>query len=163
MHGGQGTFDEVPLGTLFPQLSSAGIESLQRSARGVAAARSEAAEAWDWFPQHAAFTGPECRAHMILLLCDIRPSAPGDWLEFQLQVGWTDQGRHEVAASVNVSCWCENDHGTHDVDVLTFAVGDEISLPRAFAACAERMTGWLADPRDADFWRARGDLPARWS
>ncbi|MFJ1753593.1 hypothetical protein [Kitasatospora sp. NPDC088134] len=89
--------------------------------------------------------------------------APDDWLEFQLQVGWTDQGRHEVTASVNASCWCENDHGTHDVDVLTFAVGDEVSLPRAFAACAEHMTGWPAAPRDADFWRARGDLPARWS
>ncbi|MEV7189715.1 hypothetical protein [Kitasatospora sp. NPDC093102] len=82
-------------------------------------------------------------------------------MEFQLQVGWTDRGQHEVTASVNVGCWCETDHGTHDVDVLKFAVGDEMSLPQAFETCAERMMRWLADPHDADFWRAREDLPAR--
>ncbi|KOV13288.1 hypothetical protein ADK90_38335 [Streptomyces sp. XY413] len=162
MYIGQGTFNDVPLSTLFPQLSATGIESLQRSAHSVAAAQSEvAAKGWDWFPEHAVYTGPQCRTHVILLLCDIRPSGPGDWLEFQLQVGWTDQGQHEVTASVNVGCWCESDHSTHDVDILKFAVGDKISLPHAFEACAERMTGWLADPRDADFWRAREDLPAR--
>ncbi|MFF4344806.1 hypothetical protein ACFY00_33400 [Kitasatospora sp. NPDC001540] len=98
---------------------------------------------------------------MILLLDIVQEQEGSDWLEFQLQVGWTAQGRHELTAAVNVGCWCETDHGTHDVDVLGLVIGDGISLPRAFEAGAERMTGWLADPRDADFWRARADLPAR--
>ncbi|MEV6209159.1 hypothetical protein [Kitasatospora sp. NPDC051914] len=158
----RGTIEAVPLSTLFPQLSATGVESMQRAACRVRAAQSEAgAKGWDWWPKHAVFTGPQSRAHVILLLCVVQPAAGSDWLEFQLQVGWTDQGQHEVTASVNVGCWCEIDHGTHDVDVLKFAVGDGISLPRAFEACAERMTTWLADPRDADFWRAREDLPAR--
>lgn len=158
----RGTFDEVPLSTLFPRLSAADVGSLRRAARSVGAARSEAAAAtWEWKPDHAVFAGPQSRACVILLLCVVQPVSGSDSPEFQLQVGWTDQGQHEVSASVNVGCWCETDHGTHDADVLALAVGDEISLPQAFEACAERMTAWLADPRDADFWRAREGLPAR--
>lgn len=157
-----GTFDDVPLSALFPRLSVADIGSLRLAARNVDLARSGTAAAkWDWKAAHAVFTGPECRILVILLLCVYQPTSGSDWLEFQLQVGWTDQGQHEVTASVNVGCWCEADHGTHDVDVLQTTVDDEISLPQAFEGCAERMAGWLADPRDADHWRAREGLPAR--
>jgi hypothetical protein len=60
---------------------------------------------------------------------------------------------------VNVACWCETDHATHDVDALSLVVGEETSLPQAFAVSAERLAGWLADPRDADCWRDRAALP----
>ncbi|SEM41776.1 hypothetical protein [Streptacidiphilus jiangxiensis] len=156
------TFDDVPLSTLFPELSAADCGSLRRAALSVGLARPGAvAPKWEWKAEHAVFTGPQSRTHVILLLCVVQPARGSDWLEFQLQVGWTAQGQHDVTASVNVGCWCETDHGTHDVEVLNSVVGDEISLPEAFEACADRMAGWLADPRDADFWRAREDLPTR--
>ncbi|MDH6113092.1 hypothetical protein P3T36_005571 [Kitasatospora sp. MAP12-15] len=158
----RGTFDHVPVSTLFPQLSAAAVESLERAARIVDAAQPQgAATVWEWKLEHAVFTGPQSRTWVILLLDVVQPTSGSDWLEFQFQVGWTDQGQHEVTASVNVGCWCESDHGTHDVDVLTFAVGDDVSLSRAFEAGAERVAGWLAEPQNADFWRAREDLPAR--
>ncbi|GLW75042.1 hypothetical protein Kpho02_73390 [Kitasatospora phosalacinea] len=162
MHTGRGSFDDVPLSALFPQLSAADVGSLRRAVQRVGAAQPVlVAGGWDWFPEHAVVTGPRSRTSVILLLCVVQPSGVGDWWEFQLQVGWAEQGRHEVSASVNVGCCCETDHGTHDVDVLRFVVGDEVSLPRAFEACAERTGRWLADPRDADHWRARGGLPTR--
>ncbi|MEV7119617.1 hypothetical protein [Kitasatospora griseola] len=152
----KGAFGDVPLSTLFPELTTAGAESMRRAARGVGAARPEVAETtWEWRTEHAVFAGPQSRVRVILLLCVVHPTSDSDWLEFQLQVGWTAEGRHEVAAVVNVECWCETDHGTHDVEVLKFAVGDGMSLPAAFEACAARMADWLADPRDADFWRSR--------
>ncbi|MFI0721888.1 hypothetical protein [Streptomyces sp. NPDC021224] len=157
-----GTADDIPLGELFPKLSAADLESLRHTARSVGGHRSEVtAKGWDWWPAHGMFAGPQSQTWVILVLCVVQPSGEGDWLEFQLQVGWTDLGQHEVTASVNVGCWCEADHGTHDVDLLKVVVGDEISLRQAFEACAERMAGWLTDSRDADFWRAREDLPAR--
>ncbi|MER5636252.1 hypothetical protein ABT095_04775 [Kitasatospora sp. NPDC002227] len=159
---GPGAIEDVPLGALFPRLSAADVESLQRAVGSLGAARpGNVVKGWDWFPGHEVFAGPESRTWVILILCVVQPSGDSDWLEFQLQVGWTDQGQYEVATSVNVGCWCEADHGTHDADVLRFVVGDEISLPHAFEACADRMANWLADPRDADLWRARADLPTR--
>ncbi|MEE1822433.1 hypothetical protein PUR61_09545 [Streptomyces sp. BE20] len=158
----RGAFDDVPLRTLFPLLSAAAVESLQHTAHAVDAAQPEpAATKWEWNLEHAAFAGPQSGTHVILLLDVVQHSSGMDWLEFQLQVGWTEEGQHEVTAAVNVSCWCETDHGTHDVDVLSIVVGDGTSLPEAFTAGAERMATWLADPRDADFWRAQENLPAR--
>ncbi|GJF32700.1 hypothetical protein KNE206_54000 [Kitasatospora sp. NE20-6] len=162
MYMGMGTADDIPLSVLFPQSSAAGLESLRRAARGVGGTQAGAfAKGWDWWPAYSVFAGPQSETWVILILCAVQPSGDGDWLEFQLQVGWTELGQHEVSASVNVACMCEADHGTHDVGVLTFVVGDEISLPQAFEACAERMTVQLTDSRDADFWRAREDLPTR--
>ncbi|MFJ1793237.1 hypothetical protein [Kitasatospora griseola] len=156
MSTSRGAFGDVPLNTLFPELATTGAESMRRAARRVDAARPGAAETtWDWKTAHAVFAGPQSRVHVILLLCVVDPTSGSDWLEFQLQVGWTEGGRHEVAAAVNVECRCETDHGTHDVEVLKFAVDDEMSLPAAFEACAARMADWLADPHDADFWRSR--------
>jgi hypothetical protein len=75
---------------------------------------------------------------------------------------WTDLGRLAVDTAVNVACWCETDHATHDVEALRLVVGEETSLPKAFRAGAEHLTGWLADPHDADHWRAKAGLPPRW-
>ncbi|MFK4069902.1 hypothetical protein [Streptomyces sp. NPDC029674] len=85
----------------------------------------------------------------------------GDQMEFLLQVVWTDLGQLAVDAAVNVACWCETDHASHDVDALRIVVGEEASLPDAFRAGAERLTGWLADPHNADHWRAKAGLPPR--
>ncbi|MFC0057266.1 hypothetical protein [Streptomyces actinomycinicus] len=158
----RGAFDDVPLTTLFPELSPAGVEALKDAARAVDAARVNGDKAeWEWAPDHAVFPGPQPGTPIILGLDVIDHADGGDQLEFLLQVVWTDLGQLAVDAAVNVACWCTTDHATHDVDARSLVVGDATSLLQAFQTGAERLIGWLADPRDADYWRARAGLPAR--
>ncbi|MFG2342405.1 hypothetical protein [Streptomyces yangpuensis] len=162
----RGSFDDVPLTTLIPGLSPADVESLRDAARAVDSARAERTQAesrgeWEWALHHAVFPGPEPWTPVVLGLDVMEHADGGDQLEFLLQVVWTDLGRLAVDAAVNVACWCDTDHATHDVDAVRLVAGDAASLPRAFRAGAERLIGWLADPRDADRWRAEAGLPAR--
>ncbi|MGW7027086.1 hypothetical protein ACWGFX_07825 [Streptomyces xanthophaeus] len=158
----QGPFDDVPLTTLIPGLSPAGMESLKAAARAVDAARfNEAGVEWEWALDHAVFPGPQPGTPIILGLDVTEHAGEGDQLEFLLQVVWTDLGQLAVDAAVNVACWCDTDHATHDVDALSLAVANSASLPQAFRAGAECLIGWLANPRDADYWRAKAGLPAR--
>ncbi|WP_328946858.1 hypothetical protein OG259_40685 [Streptomyces sp. NBC_00250] len=160
----RGAFDDVPLTTLFPALSPAGANALNEVARRVDAARAGRSTAdWEWFPEHAAFPATQPTTPIILGLEVIEHSEGGERLEFLLQLVWTDLGRLAVDAAVNVACWCDADHATHDVDALRLVADEETSLPEVFRAGAERLTGWLADPHDADHWRAQAGLPARWS
>ena len=90
----------------------------------------------------------------MILLAEITEQAErGDQLEFLLNVAWTDQAEPSVSAAVNVACWCDTDHATHDVDALHLIINGETSLSQAFRAGVDRLVGWLADPRDADYWR----------
>ncbi|MEW2130356.1 hypothetical protein [Streptomyces sp. NPDC005435] len=158
----RGAFAGVPLAGLFPGLSAAGAEALKDAARAVDAVRSDGIGAeWEWAPEHAVFPGPQPGTPIILGLDVVEHAGGGDQLEFLLQVVWTDLGRLAVDAAVNVACWCDADHASHDVDGFSRAVADPALLPRAFREGAERLTGWLADPRDADYWRAKAGLPAR--
>jgi hypothetical protein len=158
----RGSLDAVPLSTLFPRLSAADVESLRCSALVVDAARVREAEpTWLWEPSHSVFPGAGPGA-AVLLLAEITEQAErGDQLEFLLGVAWTDQAELSVSAAVNVACWCDTDHATHDVDALRLIINGETSLGQAFRAGADRLVGWLADPRDADYWRLRAGLSAR--
>ncbi|MGW3654271.1 hypothetical protein ACWD6R_00460 [Streptomyces sp. NPDC005151] len=148
--------------TLFPRLSAADVDSLKQAVRAVDAARVDGDRAeWKWALDHVVFPGPQPWTPIILGLDVIEHAGGGDQLEFLLQVVWTDRGQLAVDAAVNVACWCETDHATHDVDALRLVVGEKTSLPQAVEAGAERLTRWLADPRDADYWRGRAALPPR--
>ncbi|MFB7026558.1 MULTISPECIES: hypothetical protein [unclassified Streptomyces] len=158
----RGAFDDVPLTTLFPFLSPADVKSLRHAARAVDAARVDGEGAqWEWALQHTLFPGAQPWTPIVLGLDVVEHAAEGDQLEFQLEVAWADLGQLAVDVAVNVACWCETDHATHDIDALRLAVGEVSSLPEAFRAGAERLAGWLADPHDADHWRAQAGLPAR--
>lgn len=158
----RGGFGDIPTTKLFPFLTPADVGSLHQAARAVDEARRDGdTVGWEWFPEHAAFSGRQLGTPIILGLDVAEPAEEGNQLEFLLQVVWTDQGRLAVDAAVNVACWCRTDHATHDVDALTVVVSDETSLPEAFWATAKRLTGWLADPHDADYWRAKAGLPPR--
>ncbi|RST19632.1 hypothetical protein E2C00_00300 [Streptomyces sp. WAC05374] len=160
----RGAFDDVPLPTLFPFLSPADVESLRHAARAVDAARVDGDGAeWEWALQHAVFPGTQPWTPIIFGLDVVEHAAGADQLEFQLEVVWTDRGRLAVDAAVNVACWCDTDHATHDVDALRLVVGEENSLAGVFQTGAERVIGWLTESRDADYWRARAGLPARQS
>ncbi|WP_331739762.1 hypothetical protein OG613_44465 (plasmid) [Streptomyces sp. NBC_00015] len=158
----RGAFDAVPLTVLFPLLTPADVGSLNQAAGTVDAARAGRTTAdWEWVLEQAAFPGTQLGRPIVLGLDVIEHAEGGDQLEFLLQVVWTDPGQLAVDAAVNVACWCESDHATHDVDALRLVVGEETSLSDAFRAGAERLTGWLADPHDADHWRAKAGLPPR--
>lgn len=158
----RGAFDDVPLTTLFPRLSPADVESLEQTASAVDEARADGdAAQWEWALDHVVFPGPQPWTPIVLGLDVIEHADGGDQLEFLLQVVWTDFGQLAVDAAVNVACWCDTDHASHDVDALRLVVGEKTSLPRVFEAAAERLIGWLTEPRDADFWRARAALPPR--
>ncbi|MFB6824297.1 hypothetical protein ACFCXA_22210 [Streptomyces virginiae] len=158
----RGAFDGVPLTTLFPGLSPVGAESLKHGAHTVDAARfDEAGAEWEWALEHAVFPGPQPRTPIILGLDVIKHADGSDQPAFLLQVVWTDLGRLAVDAAVNVACRCDTDHAGHDVDAFRLAVADPALLPQAFRERAERLIGWLADPRHADYWRAKAGLPAR--
>ncbi|WP_051833600.1 hypothetical protein [Streptomyces katrae] len=158
----RGAFDDVPLITLFPHLSPADVACLEQAARAVDAARADGEKAeWEWAQDHVVFPSPQPWTPIVLGLDVIKHADGGDQLEFLLQVVWTDLGRLAVDAAVNVACWCDTDHASHDVDALRLVVGEETSLPRAFQVGAERLIAWLTNPRDADFWRARATLPPR--
>lgn len=158
----RGGFGDVPTTTLFPFLNPADVDSLHRAARAVDEARRDGDTGdWEWFPEHAAFPGRQVGTPIVLGLDVIGHAEEGDQLEFLLQVVWTALGRLAVDVAVNVACWCGTDHATHDVDALTVVVSDETSLPEAFWAAATHLTGRLAEPHDADYWRAKVGLPPR--
>ncbi|MFF8387380.1 hypothetical protein ACF053_27585 [Streptomyces kanasensis] len=158
----RGAFDDVPLTALFTLLTPADVDCLIQEARTVDTARAGRTTAeWEWALQHAAFPGSQLGTPIVLGLNVIEHAEGGDQPEFLLQVVWTHLGQLAVDAAVNVACWCETDHATHAVDALRIVVGEETSLPDAFRAGAERLTGWLADPHDADHWRAKAGLPPR--
>ncbi|MET9736465.1 hypothetical protein ABZZ79_39405 [Streptomyces sp. NPDC006458] len=138
------------------------MDSLNQAASTVDAARAGRTTAdWEWALEHAAFPGTQLGTPIVLGLDVIEHAEGGDQLEFLLQVVWTDPDQIAVDAAVNVACWCETDHATHDVGALRIMVGEETSLCDAFRAGAERLTGWLADPHDAAHWRAKAGLPPR--
>ncbi|MFD7560462.1 hypothetical protein ACFV9E_38965 [Streptomyces sp. NPDC059835] len=160
----RGTFDDVPLAMLLPQLTPADMEAMRVVADAVDSARvKEDAPQWEWAPGHAAWPGPQPGVAVVLMADAIVHADGGDQLEFWLQVFWTDEGQIAVNAAVNVACWCETDHATHDIDELTLVVDEGTSLAQAFAAGSERLVGWLLDPQDADYWRNRAALPPRWT
>lgn len=158
----RGTFDDVPLAALFPQLASADLEAMRVVADAVDAARArEDVPQWEWALGHALCPGPQPGVAVVLMANAIVNADGADQLEFWVQVFWTDQGQLAVNAAVNVACWCETDHATHDIDELTCIVDEETSLAQAFEAGSERLVGWLADPYNADYWRNRAALPPR--
>ncbi|MET9348401.1 hypothetical protein [Streptomyces termitum] len=149
-------FGDVPLTRIFPRLSPADATRMRQAADSVDAAD------WDWFPEHAVFPGPRSGTAVVLGRDVIVHADGSDRMEFSLHVVWTDGGRLAVDAAVNVACWCDTEHATHDVDAFRRVVGEGTSLPDAFCSGAERLKRRLADPRDADYWRARAGLPQRW-
>ncbi|MFP3119957.1 hypothetical protein [Streptomyces sp. Iso 434] len=123
------SFENIPLTRLFPRLSPADMDCMNQAASTVDAARvGRDTVDWEWTPEHAAFPGAQLGTPIILGLDVIEHADGGDQLEFLLQVVWTDRGRLAVDAAVNVACWCDTDHATHDVDALRLLVGEERGL-----------------------------------
>jgi hypothetical protein len=103
---------------------------------------------WEWALEHAAFPGPQLGTPIILGLDVIEHASGGDQLEFLLQVVWTDRGRLALDAAVNVACWCDTDHATHDIDALSSCCLSDLercasngSLDRVVAGCLAHTGG----------------------
>lgn len=79
--------------------------------------------------------------------------AGSDWLGLEFDVEWTKSGELNVCVAVGVACWCEVNHGTHDVDFFNLPMSGGTSLSDAFEAGVAKLIGWLAEPRDPEWWR----------
>lgn len=131
----RGSFDDAPLTALFPLSTTADADSLNQAVRTVdAACVGRDTADWEWFPEHAAFPGAWLGTPVVLGADVIQHADGVDQLEFLLQVVWTEAGQLAVDAAVNVACWCDTDHATHDVDAIRLEIGNDTSLPEAFRA-----------------------------
>lgn len=158
----RGTLPSVPLALLFPETPVADLELIRAAGAGLDRARSGFGTTWEWAPRHATFPDPPVAGIPgILLVATVVESAGSDWLEFDLDVQWTRQGRLQVVAAVNVACWCATNHNTHYVDKLVLTIDPGASLGRAFETASRLMITWLEDPHTADWWRAKARLPSR--
>lgn len=160
----RGAVADIPLTTLFPYLSAIEGESLKQAARAVDAVRADgAAGGWEWMTGLAVSPGPQPWTSLVFGADVVAQTGEGDGLEYLLYVVWTGSGKLAIDAAVNVACWCDTDHATHDAESLRMVIDDETSLHHAFEVGAERLVRWLADPRAAGYWRARASLPPRWT
>lgn len=163
MNTPSGTFDAVPLETLFPDASVADLGRLRRSAADIDGVQiSGKPQVWEWFPQHVTFPGRSVTGTPEILLAEVSLYDEGsDWLEVSLDVEWTKEGLLNVWSAISVACWCEVNHNAHYIDPVERTIVGATSLADAFETVAGRFVQGLAGPRDAEFWRAHASLPPR--
>lgn len=83
-----------------------------------------------------------------------------DWLELSLLVAFDTPSLLEVAAAVEVACWCRDDHNMHVIERREWVVGSGPALARSFASALQEITRWLATgQREPDPWRDGAGLP----
>lgn len=131
----RGAFDDVPVTARAPSfLTAADVESLRQVAGTVDTAGAARARPTGSGPWNTPSSRARGRARRWSSGLDVvQHAGGGDQLEFLLQVVWIAPGRLAIDAAVDVACWCENNHATHDVDTLRLVVGEETSLPELFS------------------------------
>ncbi|MFI7212770.1 hypothetical protein [Micromonospora maritima] len=83
-----------------------------------------------------------------------------DWLELALTTAFDTPSLLEVAAAVEVACWCTDDHHMHAVERREWVAGSGPALARSFTAATREITRWLATgPHDPQPWRDGAGLP----
>ncbi|MEU8820651.1 hypothetical protein [Actinoplanes sp. NPDC048796] len=119
---------------------------------------------WHWYPDHV--EPPEVLAEglrrdlvgITITLYNTRD----DWLELALYLAWRPGPRLTVEASVEVACWCAENHNMHPVRELSRDADDDFELADAFAAGVKMVTAVLTDgPFEPQPWRAAAGLPIR--
>jgi hypothetical protein len=84
-----------------------------------------------------------------------------DWLELAVDVWPDSETGPVVTATVEVACFCPNDHNVHEVVHLDRAVAGPVDLIYAMRWAVDHLTVWAADSRDPSEWRRRFNLPDR--
>ncbi|WP_200211071.1 hypothetical protein [Micromonospora coerulea] len=117
--------------------------------------------AWESYTHEASLPPPAAGVRLLVLSATVSVVDTGqDWLELSLQVAIDTPSLLEVAAAVEVACWCTNDHNMHAVERWEWLVGSGSALARSFDAAIQKITRWLATgPREPDAWRDQAGLP----
>ncbi|MGW9192342.1 hypothetical protein [Micromonospora chersina] len=117
--------------------------------------------AWESYTHERGPTPPAAGAQLLVLSATVSLVNTGeDWLELSLLVAFDTPSLLEVAAAVEVACWCVDDHNMHAVERREWVVGSGPALARSFAAAVHEISRWLATgPREPDPWRDGAGLP----
>ncbi|GIF72490.1 hypothetical protein [Asanoa siamensis] len=144
MDSGAGRFGELKLLGMPFEIDPASDARIRAAA---AELEADATPEWESEPGQLAAT---------ITLVDSRD----DGLALTLVVADDGPTRLEVAAAVEVDCWCVKNHGLHQVERHEWLVGTPDALADGFVAAVRQVTRWLASaPRDTAPWRERAGLP----
>ncbi|MCP2337939.1 hypothetical protein [Actinomadura rupiterrae] len=161
MGGERGPFAEVPLRLLFADAAERDFEEMRRAADALDVVAPAPAITWEWFPDHVPYPGaaPGVIHEILLATVVMKAEDLSDWHEFGISVEWTVGGGLAVVVTVNLACYCETDHGTHNVDEFRLGVGRDTPHGEAFEAACRQMAVLLQAPRSAHWWRVKAGLP----
>lgn len=152
------SIDHVPLSDVLPSDYVAAMDELQRLARTLDLHRAAADRiGWWWYPEHR--RPPSGDAYVLLFDTTITLFNSGhDWLELTLDVAWRPE--LTVNAAVEVACWCQQDHGMHQVRSERLPVANSHDLAESFAGGIAILTNVLdSGPFDPSAWRVGAGLP----
>ncbi|GAA0506066.1 hypothetical protein Ade02nite_90960 [Paractinoplanes deccanensis] len=115
--------------------------------------------AWRWYPEHVEPDGTRrVLVGTTITLYDTRD----DWLELSLQIAWQPDGRLGVESTVEVACWCADNHNMHPVRESARDADDDFELADEFAAGVKLLTTVLNEgPFEPQPWRVAAGLPVR--
>ena len=82
-----------------------------------------------------------------------------DVIGFNLHVSREEPPRLSVDISIDVYCWCEQDHNTHEVHSQSWLVGTAAAFTDAFESATVALSSWLAGSHEPSMYRAAAGLP----
>ncbi|MBL7259433.1 hypothetical protein [Paractinoplanes lichenicola] len=115
---------------------------------------------WHWYPEHAEPpASPPDRVCMLVFDGTISLFSTGvDWLELALHVAWEPE--LAVHASVEVACWCPQNHNMHAIAEATWLTGTPAALLSSFTAGVDMLIGFIdAGVSDVTLLRSEAGLP----
>jgi hypothetical protein len=163
MAGPEPSIANVPLREVLPPAHLAAEDQLRTLATVLDQDRSAVGRtAWHWYPAHA--ESPRlAEGRLYLLLVDATITlynAGDDWLELTLDIAWREPQQLTVNASVQVACWCPQDHNMHEVREAQWPVAESHELVERFAAGVAMLAGVLdSGPFEPGPWRISPNLP----
>lgn len=151
---------QIDLPALFPELTPPQADRL-RCAGGVLDQLGHPV-AWDWHPDHGLAESPTLRDGIDLIVVSATVNlfqTVSDGLDLELVVSREDEWRLTVTATIEVACWCLEDHGVHVVQTVSWLVGTSEVLVDSFETAVRTMLTWVDGSHDPTVWRVRAGLP----
>jgi len=156
----RGNLDAVPLEQLLPGIDTGCLTRIRAAAASLDAARPRGdAPTWYWHPEHATFPGFDARGSRAVLETGVATGDRSDWTELDLDFRWNWIGMREVTATLDVACFCDEDHNVHQVEELALLAASYGALSAQLERAVEQVHTWLAGPLEPAYWRDRAGLP----
>ncbi|MBF6128810.1 hypothetical protein [Nocardia brasiliensis] len=150
-------FDRIDLAAVLPDLTEDEASRIRR-----AAARIDVPEpapgrsGWTWFPNRVA---PDGIRWVIFGIEFVYRTSMHDAIGFNLHVSREEPPRLAVAISIDVDCWCDQDHNMHEVHSQSWLVGTAAAFTDAFESATVALASWLAGSHEPSIYRAAAGLP----